>query len=1166
MSAKPAFGQSATTLRARLASGAACAAVIGLALVPLAPHPAAGQTVGSGDASAAAGPSALPASSVLCPTPVVTPPAGASTAVSTETSPGSGVYTGPPNGPQNTWIQIVGSNLSSANCTTSVTIGAGSPVVAQSTPPDLAPNATAPAPGTAIWVKSPGDSGAVTVTLTDATQPVTSSGANTDQTSYTFLTPPQIGAISTTNPTEGQSIAVTGSGFTLGKLSDLVGVTYFNTAATAGNECAGNSVKVTDDTHLAMLAAPTYCHGPAAVMFETQADTTKPLSSSNVNTVQAVTAQVLQVRAVIGSLNPAQPSAGGILGVSGSGFGQSGSATLGGTPLTVNWWSDRGIVLAMPDSATTGQLVLIRADGSQLSGGTLAVLAAPVAGSPGNPTSVTGNATVAAAALAAASGVKGPSQFTVGGPGHPANGGLRLPGGVSRAVLPLTPIVSAAVTSQPTPVQLSVFAAVSIALLIAAFLLGFLNAGRVWAYARRRRRASALGAAAVDNPAKARVRGSELRLGRYLRSLEVVGRETPLGHLLLKSGLIDRHELGPALRQHREERRPLGEVLVARGRVSEEDVWRTLGEQWNISSADLNSHWIDTSLAHRLAPVDSIRYRVLPLRAIGDTVVLAMADPFDTRARLHAERCLGASVVPILVSPSALRRKQEEVYAESLLVESVDALRIANPQASAHELTTKPQRIAAIATGVLALGLAILFGGRFFIGIAGCIVALYAVVVTFRTYVIVRGAKYRNVISVSQDEMAALTDLPVYTILCPLYREKEVLPQLVDACSKLDYPSSLLDVKLLLEADDTETLEAVEQYPLPPYFDVVIVPAEGPRTKPKACNYGLQFARGEYVVIFDAEDIPDPDQLKKAVATFRRSGPEIGCVQAKLNFYNHKQNALTGWFALEYTAWFDFFLPGLVDLGMPVPLGGSSNHFPTALLRELNAWDPNNVTEDADLGMRLHRAGYRTVITESTTLEEANSDFVNWIKQRSRWGKGYAVSWLVQMRHPADLYKQLGFKGFVAVQLTLGGTFGVAVLNLFVWLLTLLWFLAQFNFIAYLFPSGIYYVGMVELLFGNFFFLYMGVWSCQHRGSWELTRLSLLAPVYWLMMSLAMLKAGLQLVTKPTYWEKTVHGLYTHEPVETADADLDGVASQHALTATAPDGAAAVGVAEEVAS
>jgi cellulose synthase/poly-beta-1,6-N-acetylglucosamine synthase-like glycosyltransferase len=304
------------------------------------------------------------------------------------------------------------------------------------------------------------------------------------------------------------------------------------------------------------------------------------------------------------------------------------------------------------------------------------------------------------------------------------------------------------------------------------------------------------------------------------------------------------------------------------------------------------------------------------------------------------------------------------------------------------------------------------------------------------------------------------------------------------------------------------------------------VPAEGPRTKPKACNYGLQLARGEFCVIYDAEDVPEPDQLKKALAVFRRSGSEFGCVQAKLNYYNPNQNAITKWFALEYTSWFDFFLPGLVDLRLPVPLGGSSNHFRTVMLCELGAWDPNNVTEDADLGMRLHRAGHQTALMDSLTLEEANSDFVNWMRQRSRWGKGYFISWLVLMRHPVQLWRDVGWRATVAMQLTLGGTFGVALLNLLVWLMTLLWSLAQFQIIGYLFPAPMYYIAMLELVLGNFFFMYMAVWSAEHRKSYDLTHVGMLSPVYWLMASLAMLKAGMQLITRPTFWEKTVHGLF----------------------------------------
>lgn len=240
----------------------------------------------------------------------------------------------------------------------------------------------------------------------------------------------------------------------------------------------------------------------------------------------------------------------------------------------------------------------------------------------------------------------------------------------------------------------------------------------------------------------------------------------------------------------------------------------------------------------------------------------------------------------------------------------------------------------------------------------------------------------------------------------PLYREANVLPTLVDALKRLEYPPDRLDVKLLLEEDDEDTIRAAKSAALPNYIELVLVPASQPRTKPKACNYGLARARGEYVVIYDAEDIPEPDQLLKAVAVLRSSPAEVVCVQAKLSYYNAFQNVLTKWFTVEYATWFDLMLPGLFAARMPIPLGGTSNHFKTAVLQSMGAWDPFNVTEDADLGIRLYKAGYRTVIMNSTTYEEANADLVNWIRQRSRWIKGYIQTSLVHLRSPRALKKR----------------------------------------------------------------------------------------------------------------------------------------------------------------
>src|SRR5258708_7884293 len=209
-------------------------------------------------------------------------------------------------------------------------------------------------------------------------------------------------------------------------------------------------------------------------------------------------------------------------------------------------------------------------------------------------------------------------------------------------------------------------------------------------------------------------------------------------------------------------------------------------------------------------------------------------------------------------------------------------------------------------------------------------------------------------------------DWPLYTILCPLYREAQVVPQFVQAMQALDYPAEKLQILFLTEADDAETRKAIRALSLPPHFKVLVVPDGKPRTKPRACNYGLMHAKGPYVVIYDAEDIPDPLQLKKAVLTFAIHGTDVVCVQAKLNFYNIRQNPLTRWFTAEYSTWFDLILPGLQMAGFSLPLVGTSNHFRTWSLRALGGWYSYNVTEDCTLCLRLTRYLINTAILSST--------------------------------------------------------------------------------------------------------------------------------------------------------------------------------------------------------
>ena len=317
---------------------------------------------------------------------------------------------------------------------------------------------------------------------------------------------------------------------------------------------------------------------------------------------------------------------------------------------------------------------------------------------------------------------------------------------------------------------------------------------------------------------------------------------------------------------------------------------------------------------------------------------------------------------------------------------------------------------------------------------------------------------------------------------------------------------------------------------LPNYFQVIIVPHSEPKTKPKACNYGLHHAQGEYAVIYDAEDNPDPNQLKKAFIAFQKTRKNnVVCVQAKLNFYNSHQNILTRFFTMEYSLWFDLILPGLQSIKAPIPLGGTSNHFRTKDLKYLQGWDPFNVTEDCDLGIRIAKLGLHTAIINSTTLEEANSKLGNWFRQRSRWIKGYMQTYLVHMRRPHEFITDFKNPNILFFQLTVGGKILSLFINPLMWIMTISYFLFKDSLgpiIESFYLTPVFYMAIFSLIIGNFFYIYNYMIGCAKREQWDIIKYAFLVPFYWLAISLAAWKALFQLVTKPHYWEKTVHGFH----------------------------------------
>lgn len=376
----------------------------------------------------------------------------------------------------------------------------------------------------------------------------------------------------------------------------------------------------------------------------------------------------------------------------------------------------------------------------------------------------------------------------------------------------------------------------------------------------------------------------------------------------------------------------------------------------------------------------------------------------------------------------------------------------------------------------------------------------------------------------------------------PLYREANVVGALMQALARLDWPAEKLDIKLILEAADAETIVAVQALDLAGNVEIVVVPDLAPQTKPKALNYALPLARGEYLVIYDAEDRPERDQLRKAHAAFRAGPPTLACVQARLNLYNAGDGWLTRQFALEYSALFDGLLPALEHLKLPLPLGGTSNHFRASALKWLMAWDPFNVTEDADLGMRLARNGYGCQVLASTTYEEAPARFWPWLYQRTRWLKGYIQTYLVHMRAPSRLWRELGPRGFFGFQTMIGGTVLSALVHP--------WF---YGLVAFELTLGVLFERPQSLL-GHF--LWSAAWfdlivgyvaamalafiTTRARGYGALLRHVPLMPVYWLLISGAAYRALWQFWTAPFKWEKTEHGLTRSAAIPAARRNWSG--------------------------
>jgi len=562
------------------------------------------------------------------------------------------------------------------------------------------------------------------------------------------------------------------------------------------------------------------------------------------------------------------------------------------------------------------------------------------------------------------------------------------------------------------------------------------------------------------------------------------------------------------------------------GYISRKNYERCMGGA-GYTFAQVRGEAYDAALLAKIELKFVDKHLALPLRIDKGRVVVLMADPSDELFKDFIRFEFDKEPEVIVCSDLDITWMSHVLLGEKYVKSAVFELFNRDPVSSALITFTSQQLIFIFSViAIVAIGMVLNFKNTT-ITINVLLSSFFVISIIFKLFLALVGSRFELHQAVTRQEVKDVIDeeLPIYTIHLPVYKEDKLIKKLIWNLQSLDYPREKLDIKLLIEEDDDKTLNAVRNLDFPAIFEVIVVPFHMPKTKPKACNYGLHFSRGKYLTIYDAEDIPDTDQLKKVVAMFGKLPANYICIQSSLNYFNRNENFLTRMFTLEYSYWFDYMLPGLDTFDIPIPLGGTSNHFKFEYLVELGGWDPFNVTEDADLGVRAYAKGYKVAIINSTTYEEANNEPFNWIRQRSRWIKGYMQSYLVHMRNPVKLWKKIGWKGFLGFNFFIGATpvtFLVYPLLLAIFLCYVIFDLSSIK--AY-FPDWVLFMSIFNLMVGNILMIYVNMMAVFKRRYYELILFAIANPIYWLMHSISAYKGLYQLIVKPFYWEKTNHGL-----------------------------------------
>lgn len=595
--------------------------------------------------------------------------------------------------------------------------------------------------------------------------------------------------------------------------------------------------------------------------------------------------------------------------------------------------------------------------------------------------------------------------------------------------------------------------------------------------------------------------------------LDDAGEAVGLAAALLAAGAISAQALMRGLTLHRQDGGRLEDVLLAHRLIPAQTLYGVIGRRLRLPVADLDASPPDPALIDLVGAALCLRLGMVPMRRIPGGTLVALARPADLdMVRDAVGDRLGTiqgAIAPHKSIEAAVHQTRGAALAQAATgrVDPADSCRNWNRR---------------MAAAVIGLPLLIAVAGLLVVPSATYAVLLGWTLLTMAAATCIRVAAMLQRPAGGHAPAASDGPLPVVSVLVALYREAGIAGRLVRRLERLDYPRDRLDVVLVVEENDRITRDALDAAGLPFWMRVVTVPDGPVRTKPRALNHALELCRGSIVGVYDAEDAPAPDQLRRVVARFRVAGPRVACLQGSLDFYNPQTNWMARCFALEYAGWFRVILPGLARMGMPVPLGGTTLFFRRDILESLGAWDAFNVTEDADLGMRLARRGFSTELIDTVTMEEACCQPLPWMRQRSRWIKGYMMTLAVHMRSPAQLWRDLGPLGFLGFQVLFVATLSQFLLAPLLWLLWLV-------------PAGVVdfpgshamFVTVAGSCLAAEVVNLLVAWLGRRRAGLAVSAFwSVAMLVYFPLATAAAYKAAWELVARPFFWDKTAHGLF----------------------------------------